>query len=164
MGKWRQSTKVLSITECKIKLNKKGIKYSDEEIELIRNVLYKLAEVCHKIINDKKSKMKKLAIEKFKDNEDNFFKMFHKAIIDDESLFDQTTTIKGYFNTDMIIGDVYFRFEIKTDRTHFSTDYYRYDYNFKEGNVNNVDDLDSIFEDIEMFSIFGDDVINQNYI
>jgi hypothetical protein len=45
---------VLSITECKTKLNKKGIKYSDEEIELIRNVLYKLAEACHKKINDKK--------------------------------------------------------------------------------------------------------------
>jgi hypothetical protein len=41
---------VLSITECKKKLNKSGIKYSDEEIELIRNVLYKLAEVCQKNI------------------------------------------------------------------------------------------------------------------
>lgn len=108
--------------------------------------------------------MTRLAIEKFKDNEDNFFKMFHKTIIDDVSPFDQTTTIKGYFNTDMIVGDIYFRFDIKTDKTSFSTDYYRYDYNFKEGNKNNVDDLDSIFKDIEMLSIFGDDVINKNYI
>lgn len=37
---------MLSITECKKKLNKKGIQYTDEEIELIRNVLYKLEEVC----------------------------------------------------------------------------------------------------------------------
>jgi hypothetical protein len=39
---------MLSITECKKKLNKNGIQYKDEEIELIRNVLYKLAELCHK--------------------------------------------------------------------------------------------------------------------
>ena len=46
---------MLSITECKKKLNKKGVKFTDIEIELIRNVLYKLAEVCHKkIIHNKK--------------------------------------------------------------------------------------------------------------
>ena len=42
---------MLSITECKKILNKKGIQYSDEEIELIRNVLYKLEEVCRIQIN-----------------------------------------------------------------------------------------------------------------
>lgn len=47
---------MLSITECKKKLNKSGIKYSDEEIELIRNVLYKLAEVCqNKIKNERQN-------------------------------------------------------------------------------------------------------------
>lgn len=40
---------MISITECKKKLNRGGQFYSDEEVELIRNVLYKLAEVCHKI-------------------------------------------------------------------------------------------------------------------
>jgi hypothetical protein len=44
---------MLSITECKKKLNKNGVQYTDEEIELIRNVLYKLAEACHKKINKK---------------------------------------------------------------------------------------------------------------
>jgi len=39
---------MLSITECKKKLNKKGLQYNDSEIEIIRNVLYKLAEMCHK--------------------------------------------------------------------------------------------------------------------
>jgi hypothetical protein len=105
--------------------------------------------------------MRKLAIEKFKDNEDNFFKMFHKTIIDDESPFDQTTTIKGYFNHDNN-GHLYFRFEIETERMHLLTDYYRHDYNFEEGDINNLDELDSIFEDIEILSIFGDEISNQN--
>lgn len=45
---------VLSTTECKKRLNKNKIQYKDEEIELIRNVLYKVAEVCHKKINNTK--------------------------------------------------------------------------------------------------------------
>jgi len=49
---------VLSITECKKKLNKNGVHFNDEEIELIRNVLYELAEVCHKTINNKTIKTK----------------------------------------------------------------------------------------------------------
>ena len=50
---------MLSITECKKTLNKNGVYYNDEEIELIRNVLYKLAETCHKTINNKTLKTKK---------------------------------------------------------------------------------------------------------
>jgi hypothetical protein len=45
---------VLSITECKKILNKKGMQYTDNEVEIIRNTLYKLAEVCHNQINNKK--------------------------------------------------------------------------------------------------------------
>lgn len=45
---------MLSITECKKKLNKNGVHFEDCEIELIRNVLYKLAEVCHKKIKKEK--------------------------------------------------------------------------------------------------------------
>jgi hypothetical protein len=44
---------VLSITDCKKKLNRNNVQFEDYEIELIRNVLYKLAEVCHKQINNK---------------------------------------------------------------------------------------------------------------
>ena len=44
---------MLSITECKKMLNKRGVQYTDAEIEMIRNVLYKLAEVCHNQINKK---------------------------------------------------------------------------------------------------------------
>ena len=40
---------MLSITKCKKILNKKGISYTDEEIIMIRNVLYKLTEVVHKL-------------------------------------------------------------------------------------------------------------------
>jgi hypothetical protein len=44
---------MLSLTECKKKLNKNGVQFTDAEIEMIRNVLYKLAEVCHAHINKK---------------------------------------------------------------------------------------------------------------
>lgn len=51
---------MISITKCKRILNKKGITYSDEEIKLIRGVLYKLAEACslHNtiVINQKNKK------------------------------------------------------------------------------------------------------------
>lgn len=40
---------MLSITKCKKILNRKGISYTDEEIIMIRNVLYKLAEVVHEL-------------------------------------------------------------------------------------------------------------------
>lgn len=36
---------MLSITKCKKILNKKGIVYTNEEITLIRDVLYKFAQV-----------------------------------------------------------------------------------------------------------------------
>lgn len=49
---------MLSITECKKKLNKNGVQFTDEEIELIRNVLYKLAEVCYTYVS--KNKITKL--------------------------------------------------------------------------------------------------------
>ncbi len=44
---------MLSITECKKILNKKGVFYTDSEIQMIKDLLYKLAEVCHKTINKK---------------------------------------------------------------------------------------------------------------
>lgn len=44
---------MLSLTECKKKLNKNGVQYTDEEIELIKNVLHKLAEVCLKKLTNK---------------------------------------------------------------------------------------------------------------
>lgn len=40
---------MLSITKCKKILNKKGIFYTDEEVIIVRNTLYKLAEVVNKI-------------------------------------------------------------------------------------------------------------------
>jgi hypothetical protein len=44
---------MLSITQCNKALNRNGITYSQEEIELLREVLYKVAEVCHKTIKNK---------------------------------------------------------------------------------------------------------------
>lgn len=45
---------MLSITECKKKLNKNAVQYTDEEIEIIRNVLQMLAEISKKITIEKK--------------------------------------------------------------------------------------------------------------
>lgn len=45
---------MLSITKCKKILNKNGISYTDEEVLMIRNVLYKFAEVAHRIIEKEK--------------------------------------------------------------------------------------------------------------
>jgi len=41
---------MLSITKCKKILNTNGFFYTDEEILMIRNTLYKLAEVYHKYL------------------------------------------------------------------------------------------------------------------
>lgn len=38
---------MLSITECKKILNKKGIIYKDDEVEKIREALYKIAEIVY---------------------------------------------------------------------------------------------------------------------
>lgn len=45
---------MLSITKCKKILNKNGISYNDDEVLLIRTVLYKYAEVAHNIVERKK--------------------------------------------------------------------------------------------------------------
>lgn len=47
---------MLSVTKCKKILNKNGISYSDDEILLIRNVLYKFAEVVHNAIEKRVNK------------------------------------------------------------------------------------------------------------
>jgi hypothetical protein len=43
---------VLSITECKKILNRKGASYKDEEIEKIREALYRIAELIYKQKNN----------------------------------------------------------------------------------------------------------------
>jgi len=43
---------MLSITECRKKLNRNGVHFDDIEVETIRRVLYILANECHKIINN----------------------------------------------------------------------------------------------------------------
>ncbi len=45
---------MLSISKCKKKLSKGGISYTDDEVLMIRNVLYKFAEVAHRIIEKEK--------------------------------------------------------------------------------------------------------------
>jgi len=36
---------MLSLTKCKNILNKNGIKYTDEEIEVLRELLYSIAQI-----------------------------------------------------------------------------------------------------------------------
>ncbi|GAA4032645.1 hypothetical protein GCM10022386_16110 [Flavobacterium cheonhonense] len=38
---------MLSITECKKILNRNGIFYTKEEVEMLREALYKIAEIVH---------------------------------------------------------------------------------------------------------------------
>lgn len=44
---------MLSKTQCKKVLNKNGLFYNDEEIEVIRKVLYQIAEIEYKRKNQK---------------------------------------------------------------------------------------------------------------
>ncbi len=104
-----------------------------------------------------------IAINEFQKNEQNFFMRLREIIIDDESLLDETSKIKVYFNFHED-GFIYFRFDVETCRTVFLTDYYRSDYNFEIGQKNNTDEILSNQEDIEIFTFFGDDISNQNHI
>jgi hypothetical protein len=42
---------MLSFTKCKNQLNKNGIKYTDEEIEQLRKLLYSVADIQFQKIN-----------------------------------------------------------------------------------------------------------------
>jgi hypothetical protein len=101
--------------------------------------------------------------EEFEKNETNFFKRIKQIITEDESPFDETTEIKVFCNFHEDCRP-YFRFNISTFRMELSTDYYRYDYIYKEGNKNNIDELVSNIEDVEIFTFFGDDISNPNNI
>jgi len=54
---------MLSLTKCKKKLNKNGFFYTDEEVLMIRNLLYKFADVYYnhmeKKISDDSGKLTK---------------------------------------------------------------------------------------------------------
>jgi hypothetical protein len=43
---------VLTVKECKKILEKDGTKYSDDEVEILRDVLYKIAEIDIQQINN----------------------------------------------------------------------------------------------------------------
>ena len=60
---------MLSISKCKNILNKNGLHYSDEEVEIIRNVLYIIAETEIGQINRKESTV--YNPQKSEDNEKN---------------------------------------------------------------------------------------------
>jgi len=47
-GIWRLRKTMLSNEQCKKILNKEGFFYTDEEIELIKETLYKLVEIIEK--------------------------------------------------------------------------------------------------------------------
>lgn len=103
--------------------------------------------------------LKEIGQEEFKKNETNFLKRIKQIIKEDESPFDETTEIKVFCNFHEDCRP-YFRFNISTFRMVLSTDYYRYDYNYKEGTINNLDEIISSEEDVEIFHFSGNDIIN----
>ncbi len=101
--------------------------------------------------------LKELGKEAFLKNEINFNKLMKKLISEDESAFDETTRIKVYHNFHDGC-EPYFQFQLETDRTHLTTDYYRYDYDFKKGNVNNLDEINTSEPDVEVFYFLGSEI------
>ena len=97
--------------------------------------------------------------EEFEKNDTNFFKRIKQIITEDEGPFDETTGIKVFCNFHEDCRP-YFRFNISTFRMVLSTDYYRYDYIYKEGTINNLDEIISSEEDVEIFLFSGNDIIN----
>jgi hypothetical protein len=100
----------------------------------------------------------KIGQEEFRKNEENFFKRIRQIITQDESPLDETTEIKVFCNFHEEDCRPYFRFSISTFRMVFLTDYYRYNYNFKEGVKNNLDEIVSGEQDVEIFTYFGDEI------
>ena len=100
---------------------------------------------------------KRLGQEAFDNNENNFFKRIRQIIREDESPFDETTTVTVRFNFHDGC-EPYFQFQINTERMDLTTDYYRYDYNFKEGRVNNLDELNVQKEDEEIYVFLGSEI------
>ena len=49
---------MLTITDCKKRLNKNGVEYTNEEVEMIRSLLYQMAEI-YNITDNENKKMKK---------------------------------------------------------------------------------------------------------
>lgn len=43
---------MLTISECQKKLNKKGVHYTNEEIQILRSFLYRLAEIQISQLNE----------------------------------------------------------------------------------------------------------------
>lgn len=99
----------------------------------------------------------KIGQEEFRKNEGNFFKRIKEIITQDESPLDETTKIKIFCNFHEDCRP-YFKFEVSTFRMESSSDYYRYDYNFKEGKKNNLDEITSTAEDVEIFTYFGNEI------
>lgn len=101
--------------------------------------------------------LKTIGQEEFENNKENFFKRLKQIITEDESPFDETTIVKVYFNIDNDLIP-YFKFDVTTFRMELSTDYYQYDYNFKEGTINNVDEIIASQDDVHILTYYGDEI------
>ncbi len=99
----------------------------------------------------------KIGQEEFEKNKTNFLKAIKQIITKDESPFDESTIVKVYFNIDNDLIP-YFKFDVSTFRMELSTDYYQYDYNFKEGTINNVDEIIANQDDVHILTYYGDEI------
>lgn len=57
MKNYTPKDKRLSLTTCKKILNKDGLNYTDEEIILIRDWLYHMAEIAIDVLDEKETKI-----------------------------------------------------------------------------------------------------------
>lgn len=99
----------------------------------------------------------KVGKEEFEKNKENFLRRIKQIIKEDESPFDETTVVKVYFNIDDDLMS-YFKFHITTKRMKLSTDYCQYDYDFKEGTINNVDEIIASQDDVQILTYYGDEI------
>lgn len=93
-------------------------------------------------------------LQEFENNNSNFFNRLRQIITDDESPLNETTQVTVFYNLNTE-NVPYFRFDISTSRMHSLTEYYRFDYNFNEGGVNNLDEITSNQEDINLIAFDG---------
>lgn len=104
-----------------------------------------------------KESLIEMGVIEFEKNYSDFFKRFRQIILEDESLLDDSSSVKSFCNLHND-GVLYFRFEISTFRMMSSTEYYRFDYNFKNGIESNIDEIISNEKDVEILVYSGNDI------
>ncbi|WP_291139657.1 hypothetical protein [Flavobacterium sp. UBA7663] len=99
----------------------------------------------------------KIGQEEFEKNKENFLKRIKQKIVEDESPLDDTVKVKVHFSMDKDFKQ-YFKFNIITPRMNFTSDYYPNDFDFRKGEINNVDEIEVWGEASEILIYFGNEL------